>query len=433
MKTTRFSLILIVAAIMIIGISSVSVSVSDAFHIGGVGRCSGCHTMHNSNALLEDTPMNIETPIGTAGPYLMIRNTQSETCLSCHHNTTGVPQSFRVSSAYTAGVGPSQLPPGGDFGWLSANYSWTAGGGTIATTPGFSLGHNIIAPLVNAAYILDGRHPDAPGGSYPSNKMQCTSCHDPHGRYRTLPDGTEAVTGAAIISSGSYGATHATFAVGAYRLLAGEGYEPKSTPGHAFESRTPVAVSPTTYNRAETTFDTRVAYGQGMSEWCANCHGGFHNDDYPTNLRHPAGNAAHLTPEIVNIYNAYKETGDMTGAEASSYWSLVPFERGTTDKAVLLANSGITGTGAGPTTDSNVSCISCHRPHASGWESAGRWNFRTDFTVFAGLWPGTDVGTSASYAQGRTTAETRRAYFDRDAINYSDYQRSFCNKCHAKD
>lgn len=428
MKTIRFSLILIAAAMMIIGLSSVS----EAFHEGGVARCSGCHTMHNSNALLEDTPLNPDTPIGTAGPYLLIRNDQSSTCLSCHHSTGTTPSSFRVSSVYTTGVGPSQMTPGGDFGWIGKDFSWSPRPGVTETSPGYSHGHNIIA--ASFAYVQDARHTHAPGGTYPSNKMQCISCHDPHGTYRTLPDGTEATTGAAIKESGSYGATDATYAVGAYRLLGGVNYEPKSAQGFAFANRTPVAVAPSTYNRAETTADTRVAYGQGMAEWCSNCHGGFHNDNYPTNLRHPAGNNAKLTPEVTGLYNSYKKSGDLTGDQATSYWSLVPFEWGTNDKTVLLANSGITGTGAGPSSGTeNVSCITCHRAHATGWESSGRWNFRSDFLVYSGVWPGSDNGTPASYAQGRTAAETSRAYYDRSASNYAGYQRSFCNKCHAKD
>lgn len=427
MKTLKLTLVIIAALVMAIGLSSIS----DAFHSGGVGRCAGCHTMHNSDALLgDDTPRNPATPIGTAGPYLLIRNDSSSTCLACHHSTGTTPSSFRVSSAYTAGVGPSQMTPGGDFGWLTKTFTW----GTNST-PGHALGHNIVA--ASNGYTADPRHTIAPGGTYPSANLSCISCHDPHGKYRTTDGTDEVLTGAAIKESGSYGATpSAPYAVGAYRLLAGVGYQPKSVPGAvAFTDRTPIAVAPSTYNRAETTSDTRVAYGKNMSEWCKNCHTGFHNDNYPGNLRHPAGNNAKLTQAVADIYNSYKKSGDLTGTQADSYWSLVPFERGTDNRATLLAASGITGSGAGPSTSDNVSCLTCHRPHASGWESAGRWNFRSDFVVYAGVWPGTDNPTppSTSYSQGRTEAEAKRAMYDRDATKYAGYQRSFCNKCHARD
>jgi len=53
-----------------------------------------------------------------------------------------------------------------------------------------------------------------------------------------------------------------------------------------------------------------------------------------------------------------------------------------------------------------------------------------------GQWPGTDatgtVATQAKYAMGRTVAETSAAYNNKPETNYATYQRSLCNKCHAK-
>jgi len=79
-------------------------------------------------------------------------------------------------------------------------------------------------------------------------------------------------------------------------------------------------------------------------------------------------------------------------------------------------------------------CLSCHRAHASGWDHAMRWNMKTEFLVYNGEYPGIDgTNVPAGISQGRTRAETRKAYYDRPPTAYATSQRSLCNKCHAKD
>ncbi|MDH4029168.1 MAG: cytochrome C, partial [Nitrospirota bacterium] len=118
--------------------------------------------------------------------------------------------------------------------------------------------------------------------------------------------------------------------------------------------------------------------------------------------------------------------------------SIVPFQTGnTTDYAVLkglAVNDGSKTTG--PATSDRVMCLSCHRAHATGWEYMTRWNNANEFMAVDGVWPGTDsastVASQAKYAQGRTVAETAKAYNDK-SMSYGSYQRSLCNKCHAND
>ena len=66
-----------------------------------------------------------------------------------------------------------------------------------------------------------------------------------------------------------------------------------------------------------------------------------------------------------------------------------------------------------------------------------RWNNAGEFIAADGVWPGTDspssIASAAKYAMGRVAAETARAYNDRPETKYASYQRSLCNKCHAKD
>lgn len=385
----------VIAAMTLLGV--LGAGAADGFHKGGVGECAGCHTMHNSLAGQRVTANAL--PAGTANPFLLRGTDSSSTCLSCHHTTESTPQIYHVSSpgnATTSGgrPAPSQLTPGGDFG--------------------YSARHNIIA--ADFGYSRQYTMLHAPGGTYPWQGLGCISCHDPHGRYRHLPETGEQATGRAPIrESGSYGAEpDETTAVGTYRLLAGAGYQPKSLAGdYAFVSPAPVAVSPEAYNRPEAESDTRVAYGVGMSEWCRNCHAAMHSDEYPGNLRHPAGSGTVLGVAIAANYNRYDfRTGALDTDGSAAYSSLVPFEMGTDVRAYLLAATSST---AGPSEagDENVACVTCHRVHAAAHPSLGRWNF--DRVM---LWDGYP---SPIWYYGRT-----QSYF-------AAYQRSLCNKCHVRD
>jgi predicted CXXCH cytochrome family protein len=394
-----------------------------AFHDGTVGQCEGCHVVH-----------------GESGAYLLAANDASSVCLNCHGG--GVQNSHTVlTTSVMPGFAPINFGPAGDFAWLGKNFSWIDRKGAVNTSPGEDHGHNIVASQFGL--VRDMTRSTAPGGLYPSDKLSCISCHDPHGRYRVEAGGAVAPSGDPTMSSGSYGAqaTQAA-AVGAYRLLAGSGYVPSSNPlAPAFANNPPVAVAPSTWNRGERVSQTRVAYGSGMSEWCANCHSALHTPFAvinPSPFMHPSGATAKLSQaRITNIYNAYVKTGDLSGTQLTSYSSLVPYEEGSNDMSTLAQHANSDGSASmGPSTGAeNVMCLSCHRAHASGWDDAMRWNAKTDTLVVGGQWPGIDAAGNAAgreYAQGRTTAETRAAMYDREPSSFAAFQTSLCNKCHAK-
>lgn len=397
-----------------------------AFHAGGVAQCEGCHTMHNS---LNGAQMDTDLPQYQAGPYLLKANDQSSACLNCHQgNTDTGPSSYHSSTIdtavdVTAGTAPLQRSPGGDFRWIKY---------------GDSRGHNIVA--TDFAYAADARLTTSPGGSYPAASLTCSSCHDPHGKYRRFADGSIATTGLPIAASGSYNTSidpvANSYAVGVYRFLGGIGYTPKSLGTNAFTNTVPAAVAPSTYNRTESASETRVAYGSSMSEWCANCHGSMHQDTYVSGQTgagtiHPAGDGAKLTAAIAANYASYKTSGIVDAAQtaAQAYTSLVPFEIGSADYAVLKANATTTDANwtVAASTSNNVNCLSCHRVHASGFASMLRYGV-VDFMTTA------DSGGAAVYST-TTTQNTmlQAAYYDRPATKYGAYQRAQCNKCHAKD
>jgi hypothetical protein len=251
-------------------------------------------------------------------------------------------------------------------------------------------------------------------------------------------DGAIGSDGLPIVASGSYNNSpnpNAGNSVGSYRLLAGKGYQMKQAAGgNPFTADPPAAVAPVSYNRSESSADTRVAYGSGMSEWCGNCHAQIHNDGNNGVRRHPAGNSAKLSMETITNYNSYIASGNLNGNSSVAYTSMVPFEMSTNDYTILKAAANSNGADrSGPTTEANVMCLTCHRAHASGWDSMTRWNMQGEFIVYNGRYPGVDNGAPADFSQGRSAAEVQKTFYDRPARLYASFQRSLCNKCHAKD
>ncbi len=422
-----------------------------AFHSGGVAECEGCHSMHNS---FEGAPnVTGRTFAAGTGIYLLKANDQSGSCLNCHGAGTTL-SGYHVS---TEGINPydstnpAQMTPGGDFSWLKKTMNTTIRKTVVPNgNEGDRHGHNIIAG--DFGYTADKVITVAPGGTYPAANLACSSCHDPHGRYRRFADGSQAVTGLPIFGSGSYpsnvatqgGPTYPTAglsAAGVYRILAGVGYQPKSVTGSfAFPAAAPDAVVASTYNRSEGLTQTPIAYGYNMSEWCANCHSGMLQNSYTSGmagLRHPTGNNAKLTADVAANYNAYVSSGIMTNVTASAAFStLAPFELGTNNYADLrTAATSATSMPAAATTN-NVMCLSCHRAHAGGFDSALRFFYLNEFMTVS------DAASVALYDSSTTenkinfgynVAQQARAYNDRPATKFGPYARSYCNKCHAKD
>ncbi len=428
MKGLKLGLVVFAAAMLTLALGGLAY----AFHSGGVAECTGCHSMHSASQ--------------TGGPgstYLLIKADQSSTCLNCHEHAgdTG-PSSYHISTApgdMPTGVPPKQRTPGGDFGWLKKSYTFTVRG-TTTTEQGQTHGHNIVAG--DFGYVADTDNTTSPGGTFPSNQLACNSCHNEHGKYRRLSTGFIATTGAPIIASGSY-ATSTTpgyaeppalgTALGVYRLLNGAG----ATKGPVTFNGVPAAKVPNTYNQTEATNQVRAAYGvsavsghESWGTWCATCH---------TDMHTASGRFVHPVDQnlgsIADKYNSYVKSGDLTGSVAAAFTSLVPFATNSNDYAALaaLATSN-TATSAGPASNAQVMCLSCHRAHATGWPEMLRWNTEGEFMVYNSLYPGTDsTPTVPQFARGRLSTETQAAYYDRPVTTFASYQRVYCNKCHAQD
>ncbi len=337
--------------LLALGLVFVASGSSFAFHDGGVAHCNGCHTMHNSQ---DGALVDPDSPNGN--PWLLNDATPSDVCLGCH--ATGLGSVFANDP-----LNPAPLKGGGNFIFLLEDNLNDGHGGATNPISGDAAGHNIVAPGYGLAG--DATLTAAPGGTYPAGSLGCSSCHDPHGNAE-------------------------------FRLLYGIG--PIQDGLYTFSAAAPQAEGLALFFGAEAN-DNHTAYQGGMSAWCGNCHGDFHANG--TKLIHPSGVAMGAT--VANAYNLYNGTVDLTGGtQATAYLAAVPFE----DAANTVSST------AGPSATSQVSCITCHRAHATSAPDAGRWDFSVTFLHEDGV-------ESGSYAIP-------------DPYNNLN-QRSLCNKCHVKD
>jgi len=439
MKVIKLSFILAVAVMATIGIGTTSY----AFHDGGVAPCESCHTMHNSymQGAMAGLGSSTVGAYGTANPlaskqYLLRGSDPSSTCLNCHESSSA--GSFHVSTPLAtvnaqASQAPIQMGPAGDFAWVKVSTT-----GTSTTSTPDRHGHNIIA--ADFGYVADATNIVAPGSGgtgYAGAQLNCVSCHNPHSNWRRIDEnGTLSNGGLPIIGSGSYDTsivpTAGKTAVGVYRFLGGTGYAPKSYSLFPFTNQVPMAVAPSIYNRSEATSDTAVAYGSGMSLWCVNCHPQMNGVVYnPGGSGHPHPTDRQIGP-YSTYYIAYIKTGNLTGNGVTSggYSSLVPVERDgdaatitalktiATDTAYAANKISVSG-------NSEVFCLTCHRAHASGFQSMMRWDMQEAMTDTAGNY---------TLQSGQTnTFQVQAAYYQRPSSVFAIYQRALCNKCHYKD
>ncbi|MDW7771682.1 MAG: hypothetical protein SCH71_02225 [Desulfobulbaceae bacterium] len=375
-----------------------------SFHDGGVGSCDSCHSMHEAK--------DRDAATGDRTRYLLVASDPSSVCLNCHAGTGG-PDNISIFSP-----DGSAMTPGGDFYWLTKTFTWS-GGSSLAD----SHGHNVVAFDFNLGQDL--RLTQSPGGSYLSENLGCTSCHDPHGRSR---GGTRQ--GAPPVSvSGSYGELPAgSTGSGSYRLLGDSGYGGggSSPQEFLFSYDAPIARQ-NTINRFGESDESHVDYGIGMSEWCGNCHDSIlrNNHSGAGDFVHPSGSSETLISETVSMYNSYINTGDLaasitgsgTGSIDTAYLQFVPFERGISDPQFLDPVSR-----RGPNTNSRIMCLTCHRAHASAFSSAGRWDF--DAVLLAESHPGQGDG-------GVAGNDVHHSYYGRNiSAEFGPDQGPFCEKCH---
>lgn len=301
-----------------------------AFHDGGVAACDGCHVSHNS----EDGQPIVPSP---SNDYALRAGTATDVCLVCHATSAGA----------VLGLNPLAPPPelgAGNFVFLLENNLNDDAGGGASPIDGDAAGHNLVAPAHGLA--ADSRYSTSPGGTFPSDQLGCTSCHDPHGRST-------------------------------FRMLYGAG--PVQAGVATFSAPAPAADGlPLTGGLSEEP-GRHSAYRSGTTAWCGNCHGRYH-EEAGSAFAHPIDDL--LPIAVVDQYNQYDGVTNPTGGSSlTAYLPEVPFE----------AFGAAIGSTEGPTAASRLGCVSCHRAHASSAPAAGRWDFVVatlgDDGVASGSWP----------------------------------------------
>lgn len=281
---------------------------ADAFHDGGVASCEGCHVMHDS----EDG-----ASVGS-GPFLLRFASATDVCLSCH----------AAGDGSVLGSDPRNPPPergGGNFTFLLEDDLNDSPDKALHPIGGHRAGHSIVSPAWGL--LPDPDHVVAPGGSFPSDQLGCTSCHDPHGTAD-------------------------------FRLLRGAGSVLPQ--GHVFLYDAPDALGLESLPGGESRTN-HTAYRGGWSEWCANCHdlALIHQTE---GFRHPVDRQLGSEWQTYNAYDG--PDNPVGGSAATAYIPDVPFE-----------DPGMTPTStSGPIGSSRVMCMSCHRAHATSAPASLRWD-----------------------------------------------------------
>ncbi|MBD3162073.1 MAG: hypothetical protein GF346_07235 [Candidatus Eisenbacteria bacterium] len=300
-------------------------SVAAAFHDGGSAACSGCHTIHNSE---DGLPVDPDHPQGNQ--WILVAETASDVCLACHAEQFG-------SVLGSDPLAPPPLKGAGNFVFLHEDNLNDGPDGAVDPIPGDAAGHNINAPAYGLS--ADATHSTSPGGTFRSADLGCTSCHDPHGN-----DSFRMLNGIGPVQGGTALFTAPAPEGEGIDLLVGE------------ESRT-----------------EHSAYRSGVSDWCGNCHGRYHQGP-PDPFHHPTDRA--FGRRLATQYNFYDGTDDPGGGDpATAYLPEVPFEDSGADVHSTQ----------GAETTSRLHCLSCHRAHATSAPHAGRWDFNVKLLAEDGV------------------------------------------------
>jgi hypothetical protein len=327
------------------------------------GACSDCHTMHNSQGGID--------LYGT--PYSAL--TKGD-CVGCHtginidgavigNRGNNIPYVYNtgVPTYGTDGTTGNTLA-GGHFYYVTQDNSYghnVAGiadpeGGQMNAPPGFGIGRA----------AEDGSTPALGAvGNWDTNQLTCGGTYGCHGTHAAGTDSWGAISGghhtnaSGPITVPGTGA-EATAPKG-YRFLVGiKGYE---DPDHEYK---PTTSAHNQYKGVDS--PGQIADTSTISYFCAECHGQFHNA--LTNLTSGLGSPWLRHPTDLDL-------GSATGTEYAGYndgnaaYNLSS-PVGSADVSAVLPE--VTTSKPGNDT-AIVTCISCHRAHATPYADILRWNY----------------------------------------------------------
>ena len=309
--------------------------------------CSSCHTMHNSQN-------NLFMGVSEAQTYLLIN-----TCIGCHQGEVGnlfsennAPIVLHNSEPNTNNTAssPNNTLAGGSFYWVS-----DTGGASD------NMGHN-----VEDVAGIDGVHNiNPPGGSAFSSQLTCegsVGCHAAIGAHHDNQGVDYENPSKDVITAWVDGSSQAA----SYRLLDGI----KGGENGDWE-----------YTNSST--DHNVYWGSNVwtggtgtiTSLCVQCHSNYHGN--------PGADTSGSSPWLRHPTDISLNSAGAEYADYNTYNPIIPVAVDTdTTTAIGGANSQYDVIVSGK---DDVTCISCHRAHGSGFDDLLRWNFRA--------WPGSGSST----------------------------------------
>ena len=316
---------LLVGAMVLASGAQWVVAETGAFHDAAHLQCNKCHAIHYSEDGTAPTEANgFGTDADTDGSSLrlLLKENTTDLCLSCHDDADVAPDVF----------GAGVETPGGDFGQSGATADRAKG-----HNPGGTSGNESTNIKIDTDLGL------TPPGGTALAEWTCISCHDGHGdtdrafTFRNLLKNPGGLLADALDST---------------VFVAADGEESDIWDG----SGANVAQSPTNHNvyRTGTTIGKEVGFGT----WCATCHGDFHHGAEPNA---PEDVAWTHHPTAMALPNEYIANYGTT----SSY--LYPLETSN-------SSAGTTAEWTLAQGKEGVTCLSCHRAHASDYANATRWD-----------------------------------------------------------
>ncbi|MBL8747079.1 MAG: hypothetical protein JNK58_12085 [Phycisphaerae bacterium] len=305
-------------------------------------QCTACHNAHN-NAF---------------GKFLVMRNTNSELCISCHQiSRTDISGHGQCADCHQPHSAPS-----GPFLLRQPTVSQTCLGCHDGQTPGAA---NIAAEM-NRAYAHEWSGTGEPSND-PGSSTNCTSCHDPHTMMAGIASAPRTHAGPTTGSVGRLGRIQGVSAAGSPVKFANAEEEvcfkchgdnsklPVRTPRWQGVSNVRQQFNPSAISRhpvgtpARTTQSPSLLPGwtSGSTLRCSDCHG---SDNSSIAGVHGSN--------VQSILSERYETADYTSESASAYALCYKCH----DRASILDDRSFPGHRR-HIVDEQTSCSTCHDAH----------------------------------------------------------------------
>lgn len=364
------------------------------------GKCSNCHTMHNSQGGTNDTTLSGDT-VAEVG-----RSLTKGDCVGCHTGTVsasatnGIPY---VMSGDATGYGPDYNASSGALetganSLAGGTFNYVGAGGLDTT------GHNVFGvsgpdtvtspPGWVATTFTNYSAGNAVGDNWGSKQLTCAGTNGCHGNHGDADDFAD-ISGA---HHGDDTTIDGTSVAKSYRFLRGIiGYEDGD-----WELTVTSADHNTYYGVDRNTTATGSMDKKTISYLCAQCHGAFHGSDAVNDtgiifsgpgisnsnpwLRHPTDFSLSST----SLASEYLSYADASGALATTpgttavYNFVAPLasalvttaaDNNTKASSVLPPAGAITNPFASVGNNDIVTCLSCHRAHGSPYADLLRWDY----------------------------------------------------------